>query len=355
MATNTKKLPTYRLLGSSGLRVFPLSLGAMHFGDDPFFQGQMGVGQDASEAEKIFLRYLEAGGNFIDTANFYHKGQSETIIGQLIKKHNINRDNLVIATKYSLPMTTDPNASGNHKKNLLRAVNESLARLGTDYVDILYVHFWDWSVDVEDLMRSFDELIRTGKVLHLGASDMPAWLVAYANTVARYRGWNPFVVYQGKYNLVERDLEQDVFPMCKKFNIATTPWCVLGQGKLTGKKTRENQDEGKRSNVKMTEQDFKVLDVVISIAKDINRTPAQVALNWAMHKTTTPLLGPRTLEQLEDNLGALEFDLTPEQIGKLDEASKECPRLLFPHYWNGTNPSNCGWLYVGEKKFNIEV
>jgi len=347
----------YRILGSSGLRVFPLSLGTGHFGRNELFDQMLAIGQDEEQSEKIFLRYIQEGGNFIDTANFYHIGQSETLIGKFIKKNKIDREKLVVATKYSFLMNDDPNSGGNHKKSLFRSVNDSLARLQMEYVDILYVHFWDWSVDPEDLMRMYDELIRTGKVLHIAASDLPASIVAEANTVSRYRGWNPFIAYQGKFSLVDRSLDQEIFPMCKRFNMGTIPWAALGQGKLTGRKSRNNVDQkpkkDERSGLDMTETDFKIQDEVIRIANEIGKTPSQVALNWAMHKTTSPLLGPRTLDQLEDNLGALKFDLTEQQLKRLDEVSKDSPNVIFPNYWNGTNVENCQFLYMGKKNFTI--
>ncbi len=191
-----------------------------------------------------------------------------------------------------------------------------------------------------------NDVIKTGQVLHVAASDLPAWVVAQANTAANIRGIHPFIAYQGKYSLVERSLEQEVFPFAKKFRIATVPWGVLGQGKLTGKKTRDNQKEGTRANVLMNETDFVIQDEVIKIAKELNRTPGQIALNWALHKTTTPLLGPSSLEQLEDNLGALEFNLTEDHIKRLDEVSKNSPAPIFPHYWNGTSTEDNSWLHT---------
>jgi len=331
----------------------------MHFGNDPGFKS-WGIGQgDAIVNEKIFLRFIEAGGNFIDTANFYQAGQSEEQIGSFIKKHNIDRERLVLATKFSLPTVAgDPNAAGNHKKNLFRSVKDSLRRLGTDYIDILYVHFWDWSCPIESLTRDLNEIVKSGRVLHIGASDIPAWIVSEANTIARLRGWAPFVVYQGRYSLVDRSLEQEVFPMSRSHDMGMVPWGVLGQGKLTGKRSRgdEKGHETQRS-VAMIESDFKIQDEVIAIAKEVGKsaTPSQIALAWALKKTTSPLLGARTLEQFDDCMGALQINLTCEQIKRLDEVSKESPALIFPHGWNGTDSANCQWLYAPQKKYSIDL
>lgn len=199
----------------------------------------------------------------------------------------------------------------------------------------------------------------------ISTSDFPAWVVATANAIAQQRGWTPFTAYQGKYNIGERDLEQEVFPMCQNFNIATVPWAVVGGGKFTGTRTREsdgNKGQPKdtaRKTVQMTENDFKIQDVILEIAKELNRSPTQVVVNWTLRKTTSPLLGCRTLKQLEDNLGALEFELTPEQVARLDEVGKNCPALIFPHGFYGaalpTNPRDFPFLYLPEKKYSIEL
>jgi len=329
----------------------------MQFGDPKgTFGPNFGLGTTFEEAENIFLKYISVGGNFIDTANFYHFGQSEQWIAEIIKKNKIDRERLVIASKYTMPMVSgDPNAAGNHKKNLKRSVKDTLARLQTDYLDILYVHVWDWSVDIEDLMRNLNEVIQSGLVLHIAASDFPGWVVSAANSIAKQRGWNPFVAYQGKWNLIERDLEQEVFPMCRHFNLATVPWSVLAQGKLT-KTLEENQQQGQRkANVTLSPKEIEVQQVVIAIAKEHNRNPGQVALNWAMHKTTSPLLGCRTLAQLEDNLKALEFTLTQEQIQKLDEVSKNLPAIIFPNNMIGTNTANSPVLMmINPDKYTIQ-
>ena len=251
----------------------------------------------------------------------------------------------------------DPNAAGNNKKNMFRAVRDSLARLQMDYIDILYVHFWDWSVNIKDLMRDLNEIVLSGKVLHIAASDIPAWVVATGNTIAEQHGWSKFVCYQGssffrqifdcfpgKYNLTERDMEMEIIPMCNANQIATVPWGAVAQGKLTGVKTRENPTNGTRGRVVMTENDFKIQDVVIEIAKEIGKSPSQVALAWIIQKSTSPLLGSRTLEQLEDSLQAVDIVLSPEQLKRLEEIST--PKPIFPYTMLGKDTKSTGVLWA---------
>ncbi|KAL9656084.1 hypothetical protein ABK040_007702 [Willaertia magna] len=359
--TSSSDLPTYRILSkSSGLRVFPLSLGTMHFGYDPTFGGGFGIGGKDEEQEKIFLDYIQRGGNFIDTANFYQKGQSEIMIGNLIKKHNINRNDLVIATKYTLPMDTKPNQTGNHKKNLVQSVEQSLKRLQVDYIDILYVHVWDHSCEVTELMRWLDDIVKSGKVIHVAISDCPAWVVSRANTYASIHALSPFVAYQGQYSLVERSIEQEVLPMSKDLDLGFIPWGVVGAGKLTGRFKRNQQEgekgEGVRKVLSVSELDFQILDKVLEIAKEIGRSPTQVAINWVLHKKGIPsvLIGPRTFEQYLDNMKALEFKLTEEQVKQLDEVSKNSPNVIFPHSMIGSSAQTSPILYVPTKKYNIE-
>ncbi|KAL9656067.1 hypothetical protein ABK040_007685 [Willaertia magna] len=376
--TNSLDIPTYRILSkSSGLRVFPIALGTMHFGNDPLFQqgfvsitnsnfkqtvfsskNNKGVGGNEEEQEKIFLDYIQRGGNFIDTANFYQKGQSETMIGNLIKKHNINRNDLVIATKYTLPMDTKPNQGGNHKKNLVQSVEQSLKRLQVEYIDILYVHFWDHSCEVTELMRWLDDIVKSGKVIHVAISDCPAWVVTKANIHAKIHALSPFVAYQGQYSLVERSVEQEVLPMSKDLDLGFIPWGIVGQGKLTGrfKRNQEGNGDNVRKVSEMSELDFQIQDKVLEIAKEIGRSPTQVAINWVLHKKGIPsvLIGPRTFEQYLDNMKALEFKLTEEQVKQLDEVSKNSPNIIFPHKMIGNSVQNTTLLYIPTKKFNIE-
>src|SRR6266851_5272962 len=217
----------YRLLGSSGLRVSEAALGTMTFGED------WGWGAAKDEARKVYETYREAGGNFIDTANVYTNGSSERFVGEFIKDH---RQSIVLATKYSNAMPgSDPNAAGNHRKNLMQSVDASLSRLQTDYIDLYRVHIWDQLTPVEEVMRGLDDLVRQGKILYAGISDAPAWWVAQANTLAELRGWPPFIAMQVEYNLIERTVERELVPVAKALNLGVLAWAPLANGVLTGK------------------------------------------------------------------------------------------------------------------------
>ena len=303
----------YRLLGKSGLRVSELCLGTMTFGED------WGWGASQNESRRIFDAFVEAGGNFIDTSNNYTNGTSEKFVGEFTKA---DRDHFVIATKYSLTeRKSDPNFGGNHRKNMRRSVEGSLQRLGTDHVDLLYLHMWDYTTPVDEVMRSLDDLVRAGKVLYVGISDTPAWVVSQANMLADLRGWPRFLAYQGEYSLASRAPERDILPMTKALGLSFLGWGLLEAGELTGKYNTPT-DEPKRS--KDTSERIKgIADVLLGLAKEIGRTPSQVALNWARQSPyrIIPILGARRLSQLQDNLGCLDFDLSAEQIQRLTEAS----------------------------------
>ncbi|MHC4429794.1 MAG: aldo/keto reductase [Planctomycetota bacterium] len=321
-------LDHYRLLGPSGLRVSPLCLGAMTFGTD------WGWGADADTSRRIFEIYAEAGGNFIDTANFYTNGTSEKLCGEFIAS---DRERFVLATKYTLGKRRgDPNAGGNHRKNMVQAIEASLKRLKTDYIDLYWLHVWDWTTPIEEVMRAFDDLVRAGKVLHVGASDTPAWKVAQGNAIASLRGWAPFVAIQVPYHLAQRDIERELVPMCRESGLAICPWAPLAGGILTGKYTRkdlEAQERGERGEVDpfdtdrrmlaLTEKKLEIAETVQAVAKEIGRTPAQVAINWVLAQPgmTSPIIGARSIEQLQDNLKTLEFALAPEHLTRLDEVS----------------------------------
>jgi len=364
------KYNNYRVLGRSGLRVSPLCLGAMGFGEA--WRDSFKLATSPEETEKIILRYLELGGNFIDTATNYQDGQSETLIGNILEKHKDKypRESYVIATKYSLPNKIFekgqlPNASGNLKKNLVRVLDLSLKRLKTDYIDIFYLHFWDWTVNPLDVMKFLeDAAIRTGKVLHIAVSDTPAWVVARCNTLADQYGWSPFVAYQGRHSLIDHAMEQEIIPMCKSLGIGVVPWGVLGQGKLTGRNLR-NKDEktgaiGEAQRpTNMSESDYDIQDVVIAIAKEIGVTPSQVVTNWSVHLDgiTSPLIAPRTVEQLEDLMRSLDFKLSDEQRKRLEEVSKNRPGLIFPTDFIGCGKEPAQWIYGfpgKERDFNVE-
>ena len=303
----------YRLLGKSGLRVSELCLGTMTFGED------WGWGASAQESRRIFDAFVEAGGNFIDTSNNYTNGTSEKFVGEFIKA---DRDHFVIATKYSLTeRKSDPNFGGNHRKNMRRSVEGSLKRLGTEYLDLLYLHMWDYTTPVEEVMRSLDDLVRAGKVLYVGISDTPAWVVSQANMLAELRGWSRFLAFQGEYSLASRAPERDILPMTKALGLGFLGWGLLEGGELTGKYNSPTT-EPKRS--KDTSERIKAIaDVLMALAKEIGRTPSQVALNWARQSQyrIIPILGARSLSQLQDNLGCLDFELSAEHIERLNGAS----------------------------------
>ena len=327
----------YKLLGKSGLRVSELCLGGMTFGQD---WGNMLAGASKEESKKMFEHFVEAGGNFIDTANVYQNGSSEKYIGEFIAPE---REKFVLATKYTISTNPDdPNASGSHRKSLVQSVNASLKRLNSPYIDLLWVHFWDSMTPVEELMRSLDDLVRSEKILYIGISDAPAWFISQANTLAELRGWSPFVSIQIMYSLIERTPERELLPMAKALDIGVTAWSPLGGGILSGKynNNRQSEHEGKRfrddnpmSAVFVNKKNLSIADEVQTIAKEIGRTPSQVALNWIRQQkdrgVIIPIIGARTEAQIKDNLGCLDFELSSNHMDRLDEISKI--QLGFPH------------------------
>src|SRR5215211_7384708 len=311
----------YKLLGNSGLRVSELCLGTMTFGDD------WGWGAPKEESRKIFDAFVEAGGNFIDTANNYTNGTSETFIGEFTKA---DRDHFVIATKYTLnEFATDPNFGGNHRKNMRRSVEGSLKRLATHHIDLLWLHMWDGMTPVEEVMRALDDLVRAGKVLYVGISDTPAWVVSQANTLADLRGWSRFVAYQGEYSLASRAPERDILPMTQAMQMTFLPWGILEGGEMTGKYNAPSQEP--RRSKDTSERIKNIAAVLMGLATETGHTSSQIAINWVRQKPyhTIPILGARSEKQLKDNLGCLDFALTPDQIDRLGEASPI--DLGFPH------------------------
>ena len=314
----------YKLMGRSGLRVSELALGTMTFGPE------WGWGATKEESRRMFDAYAEAGGNFLDTANRYTEGTSEKYVGEFIAS---DRDHWVVATKYTLwTRRDDPNFSGNHRKNMVQALDASLKRLGTDYIDLYWVHAWDFTTPAEVVMRALDDMVRAGKVLHVGISDTPAWVVSRANTLAELRGWSPFVGLQIRYSLIDRTAERDLLPMARALDLAVTPWSVLGAGTLTGKYSRGAQGEGRaREGAASDERNLAIADAVVEVAEEIGCAPSQVAVSWVrqQHGVIVPLIGARNLDQLRDNLGSLDVTLTAEQLARLDEVSRIEPG--FPH------------------------
>jgi aryl-alcohol dehydrogenase-like predicted oxidoreductase len=318
----------YKLLGRSGLRVTEICLGAMTFGEE------WGWGAAKEESKKIFDAYVNAGGNFIDTANRYTEGTSEKFVGEFIASE---RESFVVATKYTLFMRHgDPNSAGNHRKNMVQSLEASLKRLKTDYIDLYWVHAWDFITPVEEVMRALDDMVRAGKVLYVGVSDTPAWIISRANTLAMLRGWTPFVGLQIEYSLIERTPERDLLPMARALDIAVTPWAPLGGGMLTGKyhPKRAKESEAKRmapESARLKERNMRIAEEVVKIAGEIGCSPAQVAINWVRQKegVMIPIVGARKVSQIEDNLKSLDFRLEEEHIRRLNEISRI--ELGFPH------------------------
>ncbi|WP_236792796.1 aldo/keto reductase [Amycolatopsis sp. GM8] len=328
-------LDTYRLLGRSGLRVSPLALGTATFGTD----WGWGAGHDV--ARELFDTYVERGGNFIDTASTYTNGSSERMLGEFTRDH---RESLVLATKYTTQRRPgDPNSGGAHRKSLFASVEASLRQLNTDYLDLLFLHVWDFATPVEEILRGLDDLVRQGKVLYVAMSNAPAWEISRMQAIADLRGWSPLVALQVEYSLINRGADRDLIPMARAMGLGVTPFSALGGGVLSGKYSRAdlsatNADSGE-SNRKsfnaalgmVTERTLAIADVVREIAEEVGHTPAQVALAWTLRipGVTAPVIGARTPEQLVGNLGALEVDLTAGQLARLDEVS--AIDLGYPH------------------------
>lgn len=315
----------YKLLGRSGLRVSELVLGTMTFGED------WGWGASAAVSREIFDAYANTGGNFIDTANRYTNGSSEKIVGDLVAA---DREHFVLATKYSLVTRPgDPNAAGNQRKNMVQALEASLKRLKTDYLDLYWVHAWDFMTPVEEVMRGLDDLVRAGKVLYVGISDAPAWVVAQANTLADLRGWSRFVGLQLRYSLADRAAERDLLPMARALDIGVTAWSVLGAGVLTGKYRRKEGEEvrGRAASWDLPDHHYDLGDEVAQVAAEIGCSPAQVAINWVRQQpgVILPLLGASKRSQIEDNLACLNHPLSETHLHRLNEVSRI--ELGFPH------------------------
>ncbi|MFJ2739360.1 aldo/keto reductase [Streptomyces sp. NPDC087440] len=320
-------LDTYRLLGRSGLRVSPLALGTATFGTE------WGWGAERAEARKLFDRYVELGGNLLDTADTYTDGSSERLLGEFARDQ---RERLVLATKYAtLRRPGDPNSGGGHRKALFGSVEGSLRRLGTDYIDLLYLHVWDFRTPVEEVLRGLDDLVRQGKVLYVAISNTPAWQVSRMQAIADLRGWSPLVALQLEYSLIERTAERDLIPMARELGLGVVPYSPLGGGVLSGKYGRDDltgtsagTGESTRRDHNLTlgtltERNLAVADVVRDVAADLGRTPSQVALAWTLLNpgVASTLIGARTPAQLEENLGALEIEFTTAQLARLDAAS----------------------------------
>ena len=361
----------YYLLGKSGLRVSEICLGTMTFGKE------WGWGASKEESRKIFDAYVDSGGNFIDSANIYTDGTSEKYVGDFV---SYDRDRFVIATKYtSNTRAGDPNAGGNHRKNMVQSLEASLRRLNTDYIDLYWVHAWDQTTPIEEMMRALDDMVKSGKILYIGISDAPAWIVSQANTLANLKGWTEFASIQIEYSLIERTSERELLPMANALDIGITAWSPLGSGVLTGKYNKSSNKEHKNntvnkdykqkenttndvntsnssssskfnrqtsnrlnvanfselSNTLLKERNLRIAEEVISIAQEIKHTPSQVALNWIrqskkiVRNKIIPIIGAKDLLQINDNLACMEFVLSDDHIQRLNEVSKI--ELGFPH------------------------
>ncbi|MGE0787618.1 MAG: aldo/keto reductase [Sandaracinaceae bacterium] len=311
----------YRLLGKSGLRVSEICLGTMSFGQ------QWGFGADEATSRQVLDAYREAGGNFLDTANKYHGGETEEYVGRWLEGR---RDQMVVATKFTLAMDhADVNSAGNHRKNMVRAVEASLRRLRTDYIDLYWVHAWDDYTPFEETMRGLDDLVRAGKILYVGASDMPSWVVSSSNVLAELRGWTQFVGLQIEYSLLERTVERDLLPMAEHFGLSVVGWAPLSAGVLTGKYTRGGDNDslrrtGNEQRGRLDERGLNVARTVDRVADELGVSSTQVALAWVMSRgyRFIPIVGARKVDQIRDSLGASAVKLSDAQLASLDEVSR---------------------------------
>jgi aryl-alcohol dehydrogenase-like predicted oxidoreductase len=347
----SKSLDSYVTLGRSGLRVSPLCLGTMTFGTE------WGWGSEEQVARSVFYNYIDAGGNFVDTANVYTEGHSEELLGKFINDRGV-RNSVVLATKFTFnPAPGDPNAGGNSRKNIYRALEDSLKRLNTDYVDLYWLHAWDTVTPVEEVVSTLNDLVRAGKIRHYGFSDTPAWYVARAKTIAEKEGKDGLIALQLEYSLVERNIEREHIPAAQELGLGICPWSPLAGGFLTGKyKQKGNTGEGEgRLEIaknadnpifdKFTTRNWEILRVLLDVAKQINRPPSQVALNWIATQPgiTSTIVGASKLSQLEDNLRYAEFEIPVELRKRLDEISAIEPL----HPYGFFTPRFQGWISGG--------
>lgn len=332
----------YKLLGRSGLRVSELCLGCATFGVN-----WGSIGSDEKESGRIFDAYMSAGGNLVDTSNRYQEGQSEQYLGKFIQR---DRSRVVVASKYSLMDGgvdgKDPNGSGNHRKNMMRSVEGSLKRLNTEFIDLLWIHIYDFTTPIDEILRGLDDLTRQGKVNYVGASNFPAWWIAKANTMADFQGKTPFIATQLEYSIVERSCEPEFLPMAHEMDIGLVAWSPLAGGMATGKYNRGPQKAGELYRLAdevpaakrhywhaMTARNLKIMDEVVKIADEIGRPAVQVSLRWLMQQpvVTVPIFSARTVEQTREDLGACDFELTAEQMQRLTAASQPAVSSIMPN------------------------
>jgi aryl-alcohol dehydrogenase-like predicted oxidoreductase len=330
-------LNEFSLLGRSGLRITPLCLGTMTFGTE------WGWGSPEETARAIFERYLDAGGNFIDTADGYTGGKSEEMLGKFLSESG-KRDRVVLATKFTFNSTPgDPNAGGNGRKNLMKALEGSLRRLKTDYIDLYWLHAWDMLTPIAEVMSTLDSVVRAGKVRYIGLSDTPAWYLSRAQTIAELRGWERVCALQLEYSLVERNIEREHIPAALHLGMGVCPWSPLAGGFLSGKYTKTGsgaQGEGRLKTVedsdnpvfhKFTEKNWRILGALLEVSKQLEKPPVQIALNWITKRPgiSSTIIGATKMAQLEDNLSALEFEIPAELTKRLEEVSR--PEAVHPY------------------------
>ncbi|GAA1522396.1 aldo/keto reductase [Kribbella lupini] len=318
-------LDSYRTLGRSGLRVSPLTLGTMTFGDD------WGWGSSPEESTKILATYLDRGGNSVDTANIYTNGHAEQIVGDHLNGQSSRRDRVVLGTKFFGNLyPNDPNGGGPGRKAIVQQLENSLRRLRTDYVDLYWLHNFDPVTPVEETLRALDDLVAAGKIRYVGFSDVPAWATAQAATIAQLRGWSPIIALQLQYSLLERTSEGELIPMAEALGMGVMPWSPLNGGFLSGKYSSTTKDVDTTRGRMPSEAEYVVIDAVNAVAEQAGTTAAEIALSWVTGRpgVTSTVIGARRMDQLETNLRALDVTLTDAQRSTLDELS--APTLNFP-------------------------
>lgn len=347
----SRNLNDYITLGRSGLRVSPLCLGTMTFGTE------WGWGAEEKTSREVFDRYVDAGGNFIDTADLYTGGHSEELLGKFISERGV-RDRVVLATKFTFNGAAgNPNAGGNGRKNIYRALDGSLRRLQADYIDLYWLHAWDTVTPVEEVISTLNDLVRAGKIRHYGFSDTPAWYVARAQTLAEKEGKERLVALQLEYSLVERNIEREHIPAAQELGLGITPWSPLAGGFLSGKYRRHENTgvgEGRLEIVKdnpafnqFNDRNWGILDELVTVANQISKSPAQVALNWVATQPgiTSTIIGATKMAQLEDNLKSIEFEIPADLRKRLDDLGALEPS----HPYKIFNPEMQGMISGGTR------
>ncbi len=354
---NSKVLADYVLLGKSGLRVSPLCLGTMTFGTE------WGWGCTEDAARGILERYLDAGGNFIDTAEKYTEGRSEEMLGRLLQESQA-RERIVLASKFSFnSVIGDPNAGGNGRKNILRSLESSLRRLRTDYIDLFWMHAWDTVTPVEEVMSTLDSLVHAGKIRYIGLSNTPAWYAARAQTLAQWRGWERVCALQMEYSLAARDIEREHAPAARHLGMGICAWSPLAGGFLTGKYERSGegvsgrgrlqtmQNTGNRYAPRFADRDWRILDALREVSRELRRSPAQVALNWLSRQpqVSSVVIGATSQEQLGDILASREFDIPADQMRRLDDASRPASQYPYTFFTSEQRQAMAGGAPVREQ------